>query len=168
MHTFSNGGAIQLTTLGSMIRKRAEAEAAATRSSYVTPLPARSIVIDSAPGTTGLRGLLRAFTAGIKSTILKLPIYLVLTLIWAVIRAYTAIVRPPPAHIDKLNLDLYDPTILPRTAKRLYIYSKNDELIEYQNIEKNIENARKAGVEVETLKFDKSPHVAHARTDGHR
>lgn len=166
VHSFSNGGAIVLAHLAEMAYLRQVRES--PRDKW-QPLPLKSLVLDSAPGSaTALRGLLRAFTAGITNPIIRYPIYAALTTVWAVLRLYMLLARPKPFAIEKLRQDLNDGRIFPLTAKRLYIYSGTDELIMPEDIESNIEAARRAGIDVSVEKYTKSPHVAHARTDGTR
>jgi len=166
VHSFSNGGAIVLAHLAETASLRQMRKAS---SANPQPIPLRGLVLDSAPGSgTALRGLLRAFTAGITNPILRYPFYAVLTAAWSLLRLYTLLVRPKPFAIEKLRQDLNDGRIFPPTAKRLYIYSRTDELILPEDIESNIEAARRTGIDVRVERYEKSPHVAHARTDGNR
>jgi hypothetical protein len=48
---------------------------------------------------------------------------------------------------------------------RLYIYSKTDRLVGVEYVAQHAQQARAKGYFVEEIKLDKSPHVAHARTD---
>lgn len=53
---------------------------------------------------------------------------------------------------------------------RTYIYSPEDEMVEYRHVERHAEEARekRAGVKVRTERFEGSRHVAHMRLDPER
>lgn len=51
------------------------------------------------------------------------------------------------------------------SARRLYLYSKEDELIHWGDIEGQAAVARTAGYEVDTTVFTGSGHVSHMRAD---
>jgi len=104
----------------------------------------------------------------LRSRLTRYPAYVFHTVLWLLNRVYKVVLRPKPAGIDKMRLDLNDPTLLPQETKRLYIYSKTDSIIRWQDVERHIEDARKAGIEVTVEKYEESPHVTHARMDGNR
>ncbi|KAK9897202.1 hypothetical protein P389DRAFT_194830 [Cystobasidium minutum MCA 4210] len=166
LHTFSNGGSVQMTEIAKLLRAR-RAKHTAPGPSMEHSFPAKSIVIDSAPGGNALRPLLSAFTAPIRSRILKWLTYIPLTLGWLALKAFGTLLRKPSV-IDRLHQELVDPTLFPTTAERLYIYSKGDTIIKSQDVERSIATARSAGLTVRTEVYDNSPHVSHARVDGKR
>lgn len=47
--------------------------------------------------------------------------------------------------------------------RRLYLYSEEDQLVYYKDLEQHAADAKKAGYSVWLEKFDGTPHVAHAR-----
>jgi hypothetical protein len=53
-------------------------------------------------------------------------------------------------------------------AKRLYLYSKRDELVPWEHIEEHVAVARGMGYDCTMERFDKSPHVGHMRMYGDR
>lgn len=55
-------------------------------------------------------------------------------------------------------------------APRLYIYSVKDELVPYQAIERHAKEVKEVGsvVNVKLVRFDDTPHVAHARAHPER
>lgn len=159
VHTFSNGGAIQLISLIQFLQ---------TQQELAGPLPASTFVMDSLPGGAALRGFLRAFTTGLKSPFSRYPAYAIIVLIWLSEQAYYHLLRPKPYGVRKVELDLRNPELLPVVAPRLYIYSQTDELMPPEYIEEHIARARQDGCTIETEAFGKSPHVAHARTDPER
>lgn len=158
---------MQVTTIGILLRDRARGKATG---SAVAPhtLPATTLVLDSLPGGTHLPGLLTAFTTGIRSLPLRYGVYALLTFVWGIIRIRDAVLPNKPAHLNKMRLDLYNPSVLPKEAKRLYIYSKTDNIILAKDVEEHIAQSRKAGIDVTTEEYDNSPHVSHGRTDATR
>ena len=115
LHTFSNGGSVQMTEIAKFLRAR--------RLRHFTPgpllkhsFPAKSIVVDSAPGGNALRPLLSAFTAPIRSRLLKLLAYIPLTFGWAALVAFGALFRKP-SPIDRLQKELVDSTLFPSSAR---------------------------------------------------
>ena len=166
-HSFSNGGTIQLISLATMLRDRSTSRQNTVSTADHT-LPIKTICIDSAPGSNKLVEFLRGFTVGIRSPFLLYTTYFLLLLFAALAKAYEIIWRPGPIFIDKMRNELIDSSLLPKEAKRLYIYSKTDLLIAYQDVESHIEDARRAGFSATKERYEKSSHVAHMRTDGNR
>lgn len=111
LHAFSNGGAAQMNTLGELlkIRNAKEAQDSLTRHT----LPAKTIIIDSAPGGEALPGLITAFSMPLPGW--RKPLRAIsVTVFWTILKLYKAIVRPPPIFVDKIRAQLIDPTILPQ------------------------------------------------------
>lgn len=114
LHTFSNGGSVQMTEIAKFLRAR-RLRQSTPGPSMKHSFPAESIVIDSAPGGNALRPLLSAFTAPIRSKLLKLLAYVPLTLGWAALVAFGALFRKP-SPIDRLHKELVDSTLFPSSA----------------------------------------------------
>lgn len=78
-------------------------------------------------------------------------------------------IRQQPGTLARISAYLNSPTSLP-PVPRLYLYSPIDELIPPEDVERHAAQARtEAGVtDIRMEKFEKSPHVAHARTDPER
>lgn len=113
LHTFSNGGTVQMTEIAKLLRAR-RARETAPGPSIAHTFPAKSIVIDSAPGGNALRPLLSAFTAPIRSRILKYLTYIPLTLGWLALKAFATLFRKPSV-IDRLHQELVDATLFPKS-----------------------------------------------------
>ena len=92
------------------------------------------VIYDSLPGTMeSLSASLAAFTAGIRSSIIKYAMFIPLTLIWALVRTTQFITRTPDAIEESrvvLNSQNPLPWITPSTP-RLYIYSASDKITPY-------------------------------------
>ncbi|KAJ7223481.1 hypothetical protein GGX14DRAFT_323855, partial [Mycena pura] len=63
---------------------------------------------------------------------------------------------------------LQQPELVPFAHKhtpRLYIYSREDQMVEATSVEKHVAEAREQGLSVEVEVFQGSTHVAHSRKD---
>lgn len=56
-----------------------------------------------------------------------------------------------------------DPNFTDASAKRLYLYSKEDDIIHWEDIEEHAAEARQKGWNVSAEVFDGTPHVGHMR-----
>ena len=156
---FSNGGAATASHL-----------AAAYRSTAGQPLPCAGMVIDSAVGTVDVN---RATAFIVKSlprpfNIFPLPL-LAFAMLWAVFMtmrlcSYVGVEDPiTPSRIALNNRALF------RTGdKRCYIYSKEDKLVQYGDVETHGEDGKRRGWKVSLEMFRGSQHVAHAMKDNER
>ncbi|KAJ5469573.1 hypothetical protein N7539_009191 [Penicillium diatomitis] len=62
------------------------------------------------------------------------------------------------------NRIMNDPDVTIREASRLYLYSKEDEIIWYEDLEENVAGVKTLGYRaVDTELFEGSPHVGHMR-----
>ncbi|KAF8707707.1 hypothetical protein RHS03_03579, partial [Rhizoctonia solani] len=169
VHTFSNGGALNETTLGRAITD--------TYPPTNTPaIPAQALIYDSLPGVLNMRVTLLAFTAAIRSpafrTIAKfvLGILYVLGATWGYLESI--IFGHKEDLVAKLKRELNEAKLLPQLIPRTYMYSDADELIPAESVEGHAAKAKElVGGDsdiVKLVKFRGSPHVAHARKDPKR
>lgn len=56
---------------------------------------------------------------------------------------------------------LVDPQLFDRKAPRVYIYSKEDEMVSWRAVEEHITQAREKGFKAEGEEWKGSKHVAH-------
>ncbi|CAE7117930.1 unnamed protein product [Rhizoctonia solani] len=172
VHTFSNGGALVQTAL-------ARAIADSLPSNATTPaLPAQAFIYDSLPGMLDLRVTALAFTAPIRSPILRSLAKIVVGAIYIIGSVWRStigvILGQKEDTFTQLHRELNEPSLFPQHAPRTYIYSDVDELISQESVEGHAKKARElidgsAGSElVKLAKFEGSSHVAHARNDGKR
>src|SRR3569833_205956 len=159
VHAFSNGGSSMVDHLYNAYRERA-------RAGESPMLPAHVTIFDSTPGYWTLRRGVAAFTAGISGWLGYLVLPLVyLSLILYHLRQFP-FRRPDP--LKQLGLNHNDRDKNGTEVRRAYIYSEDDKLIDWRNVEDNATDAQEKGFRVRLEKFTKSPHVAHARTDPER
>ncbi|CAE7183448.1 unnamed protein product, partial [Rhizoctonia solani] len=170
VHAFSNGGALNETTLARAI---ADTLPPSTNTSAI---PAQAIIYDSLPGVQNLRVTLLAFTAAIRSPVFRTLAKVLLGVLYTLGTAWkyfeNFVLGPKEDLVTKLHRELNEPKLLPQHIPRTYIYSDADELIPAESVERHAKKAkeltsRDTGV-VNLVKFQGSPHVAHARQDPKR
>lgn len=111
-----------------------------------------------------------AFTAQMRNPILRYPAKALVFLIYLLLLAYDKISRSETI-VDRFRRTLLSPQFLPWGSEhtpRLYVYSQNDELVGYDDVEEHVADARRAGYRVETDFYTRSAHVAHMRNDPNR
>jgi predicted transposase YbfD/YdcC len=156
IHMLSNTGAIFYTST-----------LHAYREAYNRPLPHRLVVLDSTPGTTeiSLRTLPRLSHAMTLGTAAWFPWpFLVTQCLWATFLAANHLVEritgrdsaPLTALKTFQNPDMED-----KSAKRLYLYSKDDQIILWSDIEEHIAESREQGWQADGVIYEGSGHVRH-------
>jgi hypothetical protein len=70
--------------------------------------------------------------------------------------------RQEPAGVFAARV-MDDPSYLSTETKKLYLYSKEDDMISHKDIEMYEARARTKGYQTEAVLFDGSPHVGHMR-----
>ncbi|CAE6404973.1 unnamed protein product [Rhizoctonia solani] len=170
VHTFSNGGALAQTSLACTIAKSLAPNAT------TSALPAQAFIYDSLPGILSLRITTLAFTAPIRSPILRSLAKLAFGAIYilgTVWRRTIGLLLGQEDAFTRLHRELNEPRLLPQHVPRTYIYSDVDDIIPSESVEGHAKKAREligenADVLVKLAKFEGSTHVAHARKDGKR
>lgn len=174
VHAFSNGGATALRH----VYAQSHRQPAASR------LPRRVTVLDSAPGRFHYARSIHAFSVGVpyattpllRFLVLRLAIHVLCASYWVFQlvfgRRRGALDRTFEAHNDVVLVGGRDEEV-----RRTYIYSREDRMIDYRDVEEHAAEARRrrrgageedeeAGVRVE--KFEGTAHVAHVRGDEDR
>ncbi|KAG8963108.1 hypothetical protein FRC03_003384 [Tulasnella sp. 419] len=162
IHAFSNGGCVKLTTLAKAIRRH---DPFALKQS--SALQARAVIMDSCPGKIGLFRGIRAFSAAIRNRLLRYLAKCIIGSILIFAVAYYRITRLPDL-FEVMQRDLLDPTLLPFTSHRAYIYSNNDALIAVPVVEAHAQVARNKGIPVRLEKYERTTHVGHMRANSVR
>lgn len=155
---YSNGGAQSLIQIGLAYRSRT-----------LTPLPLSSTILDSAPGSPEITVSHRAMLLSLpipKTPVIRLPASLLLWLYLAITWLYMGVMgveNPIDGVRDRIN-----DTTLFRPGKRVYVYSREDEMVPWEWVEANAGLAEKRGWSVQKERFEGSKHVAHAIVDKER
>lgn len=159
VHVFSNGGSTMLKYLYDLYPK--------TASQGESPsLPAHVTIFDSAPGRFQWSRSVTAFalSAARSNLVVRMfvtamahlmsALYWVLTVPWG---RGGFLERTWLAH----NVKAKNQT----ETRRTYIYSKEDKLVDYKDIEEHAAQARERGYQVTLEEFKGTAHVAHTRGD---
>jgi Eukaryotic protein of unknown function (DUF829) len=157
LHIFSNGGANQACTLAKMHQKH-----------HNTPLPVKAMVLDSCPGTPTFRTAIAAFSVALPPfwplrVVLLGIIYLLLGLSMILHQ-----VVPSQNMLMRMRERLNDTAFFPLDAPRVYIYSKSDDMIDWEDVELHAADARKQGWKADLELFDGSKHVGHLVADSNK
>lgn len=155
LHLFSNGGAHHIAHLAFLYRRE-----------FSKPLPITGMVLDSAPGRATFNRSVAAMSVGLPSTLpLRLlglvVIYFVCMGMW-----FKHHVLKSENVISLVRRQLVDPSLFPRSAPRVYIYSKADDMVGWQDVESNVVLAENKGYTVDVERFERSKHVGHLLDDG--
>lgn len=141
----------------------------AYRDKYATPLPHQLVIFDSTPGNPEwswgrMLQWSRAMSMGmanyfpwpefITRGFMSLTIMAVYIIGW--------LSRQEPAGKFAARV-MDDPSYLSTETKKLYLYSKEDDMISYKDIEMYEAHARTKGYETQSVLFEGSPHVGHMR-----
>lgn len=171
IHAWSNGGLFTLRHLATAYRR-------ATGS----PLPTHALVIDSAPGRSGLRATYAAFAVGLpKFAPLRAAaaaiVFGCLAVGFAVAalrgrccgvagRGTAGVTTAGWANpIDATRTAINDERLLDRRGQRVYIYSDADKIIMARDVEGHAADAEQKGFVVSRRMFKGSAHVDHMRAD---
>jgi hypothetical protein len=154
VHVFSNGGAKQWATINT---------AYFNTTGHV--LKNEVTIIDSAPGRARYKQSLKCVTRILpKPVVLFIP----LSIAFAVVSLKFLAVRLFPGHenvLDAMRRELNDTGLMSESATRCYIYSAEDDAIDWRDVEDHARQAEASGWSVIMVKFDGSPHVCHLRQD---
>lgn len=154
VHSFSNGGGTLLVEFAKMWVKRRGAA-----------LPMRAQVVDSAPGKGGWRRSYAAISVslprnGFTRVFGGLAVWMFLFSVFV----WNGLLRRENAMLVMTRL-LNDAGLFDVRAPRVYLYSKADAMVGYEEVEEHAALAREAGRTVVPVCFEKSPHAGHIRED---
>jgi len=151
IHLFSNGGSSSLCALYTAFQP--------------SILPPHITIFDSAPGASRVAGTVNFFTVGYSSlqrAVFTPFIYLFAAVVIAGISVGLvpdSIAFWAASHNDKAKN---------REVGRAYLYSEEDDLVDWKDVERHAKQAEEKGFVVRREKFRGTPHVAHARLEGDR
>jgi hypothetical protein len=155
IHAMSNAGGINLASTFNAYRER-----------YGSVFPHQLVVFDSTPGGVVFREQVgrwaRAMAIGMAHQ-LRVP-YLLSFSIWYIFlwlnKARETIQGLEHAGVFS-RAAMNDKSFVAPTSSRLYLYSKADDIIGWQDIEKHTAEARNLGYKSDLKLFDGTPHVGH-------
>lgn len=157
VHIFSNGGSYRFCNLAARYLLTTD-----------TPIPIRALIIDSAPSPCSPRSEADAVTRGLGLTgpirLLSFAMSLVaLSLQW--IWTFITWQNEPFSWARKV---LNDPAVVNHDSARVYIYSREDQIVDWRGVEAHAEEAQRQGFKVESERFEGSQHVNHAKAEPER
>ncbi|CZR68770.1 uncharacterized protein PAC_18669 [Phialocephala subalpina] len=156
VHLFSNGGSLSFVDVCSLYKMDTG-----------RILPVKSVVLDSSPGQPTMAEGWAAMSIGLPKGLMWYPAAAV-TIGLLGITAFCKNVFGLETIVEKTRTWLNDWTSVDKHAKRLYIYSENDKLVGWKDVERHAEEARKDGVDVDLLRETETAHVQHAFKDSKR
>ena len=157
VHAFSNGGSYRFANI--------------VAGYYFTthaPLPIRALVFDSAPAVSGVWTKSSTIVnATLRHRLVRLIGLIIMLVVTSMAAAWSTVTwqHEPTTWTRKI---LNDPAYVRHTAPRVYIYSKEDQIVDDTDVEEHAEAARKRGYSVQLERFHGSQHVRHAQFDPKR
>jgi hypothetical protein len=162
VQSFSNGGAKMLWIFSAMFKEKTG-----------MPVPAQVIALDSSPGTVTMSG--DAYWRGYKAFEYSFP----KSLFWKIVgpillhtfiilyAVYHEIARRPNS-VMVSRAKLFDEKLFNKHAKRVYLFSKADEVVRSVDVEAHADEAEVRGMQVQKVVFERSPHAGHILEDANR
>ncbi|KAL4894011.1 hypothetical protein BDV59DRAFT_176636 [Aspergillus ambiguus] len=127
----------------------------------------RLVVFDCCPGDT-------AFCRSYKAAALSLPSTQPANRIGRLLLYPTIGMVSSLQHMGVMNSvadlrsELNDPTLFGTAVRRLYLYSEEDEMVRWPDVEQHMDGARVKGFPVDGARFEQGPHCALVMADGTR
>lgn len=154
--TFSNGGVFALSNFARFYHRLTG-----------SPPPISALIFDSGPAIGNIERSVAAIMLQMpRHPLLWYPVLVWLNVLLRVLYwAGRAIGRK--SVVRRMYLALNQKGLLPPSARRLYLYSLSDKLVDWREVEAHARTAEESGVaaEVTMVRFEKSAHVAHIRED---
>ncbi|KAF2267502.1 DUF829-domain-containing protein [Lojkania enalia] len=157
LHIFSHGGAHKACQLALLWRGRTG-----------SPLPVSAIILDSTPGLGTYKRSLDAILLSIPRSPFIRAVAIPLTHTYLAASWTISVVFRFENVVQRLRAGLNDTNLFPLQASRLYVYSKADKMVWWQDIEAHATTAETLGWEVKRVRFEKSPHAAHILEDAEK
>lgn len=159
LHAFSNGGANTATQLAASIAASSDV---AKKSTSVFC----GIILDSCPGRDTHGRAVRAISTTLPPSPVIQILGAFLVHIYLVFLTLLRIFLGHESKVAKARRELNDEKVFGKKVPRLYIYSAEDEMIFWKDVQDHAEEARKKGFEgVYALPFQEGRHCAHVLKD---
>lgn len=176
IHVFSNGGSTMLRHLYTLCNNNNNSNIPGGGGGSTAVLPPRVTIFDSAPGRFQYSRSIYAFSLGVpfsktplfKFLLIKLAIHLLCASYWV----FQVVLRRR-GYLDQTFALHNDPEVKRGgiEVRRTYIYSREDRMVDFHDVEEHAAEARRKGVvagEVRVERFEGTAHVAHVRGDEDR
>ncbi|KAG2104100.1 uncharacterized protein F5147DRAFT_705079 [Suillus discolor] len=162
-HAFSNGGSLQMTLLGHILQQK--------YSSAPVLGSVSALVLDSCPATGDLKSIKLSVRTAIRNPIARRIVLAIVHTIYSVRFGLSLLFGKQMIMLENLQIEMWNPRILSWMGlhtPRLYLFSRNDKLISWQEVTRHAEIAKERGMDVRCELFEESAHVAHARVEPER
>ena len=129
--------------------------------------PINALIFDSGPAIGDYaRGVAALMAPVPRSPIVRYPVLFLLNVLLGLLWASNTVLGRKTA-IRRTYFELNELGLLPNGVPRLYLYSKADKLVDWQEVEAHARNAEENGAsgKTELVRFERSEHVAHIRED---
>ncbi|KAG2069679.1 hypothetical protein BDR04DRAFT_1143216 [Suillus decipiens] len=163
-HVFSNGGSLQMTLLGRMLRRK-------YGSTPVLGSSASALILDSCPARGDLKSIKLAVRTVIRNLIGRCIVLAIVHMTHSVRFGLSLLFGKQMIMLENLQIEMWNPRILSWMGlhtPRLYLFSRKDKLISWREVAQHAETAKESGMDVRCELFEESAHVAHARVEPER
>ena len=156
MHSFSNGGGYQVNEFAKEWKKR---------HGGTMLMPMRVQILDSSPTKAPWMKSHAAISAGLPRTLFwrwfgGLLVHVLLLCTWV-----ADVVMWRERKMVVLCRELNDEKVFDNKVPRVYLYSRTDQMVGFEEADEHADEARAKGWDVEKVVFEKSAHCGHVRED---
>ncbi|KAJ3212231.1 hypothetical protein HDU67_003951 [Dinochytrium kinnereticum] len=149
VHTFSNGGCVNLLNMTNSLKNANKA------------LATKAIILDSNPGRGETEAAINGFTYGMKG-VGRLFARGFLRIFFFLFGVWSFLVGKRETPVERGANNVVSRQIGGLEGPRLYLYSKIDDLVNYKHVEEHQETTKAGGDLVYARLFEDSEHVKHA------
>ncbi|KAG1854193.1 hypothetical protein DFJ58DRAFT_660542, partial [Suillus subalutaceus] len=162
--TATPGGSLQMTLLGHMLRRK-------YGSTSVLGSSASALILDSCPAAGDLKSIKLAVRTVIRNPIARRIVLAIVHTIYSIRFGLSLLFGKQMIMLENLQTEMWNPRILPWMGlhtPRLYLFSRTDKLISWQEVTQHAETAKERGMDVRCELFEESAHVAHLQAEPER
>lgn len=154
VHSFSNGGGNQVNEFAKAWKRK-----------YNSKLPMQVQIMDSSPTKGPWMKSYAAISAGLPKTLFwkwfgGLLVHMLLLGSFLV-----NMIRGRENKMVVLCREMNDDSVFDNSVPRVYLYSRVDEMVGYEEVEEHAAIAKRKGWDLTMVRFEKSGHCGHVRED---
>lgn len=153
-----------MTLLGHMLKRK-------YGSTLIQPFTASALILDSCPAIGNLKTIKLAFSIVIRNPILRVIVLAMIYTMHFVGLGLSLVLGKRIMIMENLRIEMWNPGVLPWMGlhtPRLYLFSRKDKLIPWQDVTQHAETAKGRGMDARCELFEESEHVAHVRVEPER
>ncbi|KAG2369321.1 hypothetical protein BDR07DRAFT_1267511, partial [Suillus spraguei] len=163
-HVFSNGGSIQMTCLGHMLRQKYDSTSAQWSLTS-------ALILDSCPTPIHLKTFKLAFSVTVQNPIVRYVVLTFLSTVYFTRFCLSLLFGKRMMLVADTHIDMGNPRVLPWMGlhtPRLYLFSRKDTSSPWEEVMHHAKIAKERGMDVRCELFEQSEHVAHMRVEPER